>query len=661
MKNSLLFLALVIIPGFRTYAQQLSATSIMLKKTQMANVREPPQQADVILSNTPQPPQAKAAGAALYTQSFASMPAGWSVSTNSGSINGWRWAIAAPTGTGNNYPINGLINSTTKSNGWLLYNADSVISNHTGSTPFGGAVTSSPIAIGASHQNVMLSFQQYYRYSQGDSCFVDVSSNGTSWTAFPVYPNMALTQYGFLYRNPTITTINVSSVVGGQANAYIRFRFNSTAPTYSFNWLIDDLVLYDADSTDLGITYSGIVSASNRDSSFSSSYGYSSIPLQFADTVYPITYLSNYGLLPVANTVVTARYYLGNTLLATQTSNAAAPLAGRDSAVVIGNGYKPTAAGDYVVALSISQTGDGVAQNNADTIRFSVTDTVYASHGVDFTERNCYLNRPSASSIQYWGARFTISNGQHDTITSVSAAFRPVTAAGQRVQAQLYKASGSGTNYSWNPVAISTTRTLAASDISTASSVVIISFPFRISGHNYAPLILSDGDYAIVLTTVNATGDCAVYSMVPPLPAAPAFIGYQGQTDVSYNDGGLNFAVAGGIATGIVQVPLVHPNFGNARALLGIEEAMQILLGAAFPNPANESVHIPVALAYMGNAQITLTNAIGQEVARKDLGRMNAGVMQLASFATGQLPDGVYFYAVKAEGGQAAGRIVVRH
>jgi len=126
-----------------------------------------------------------------------------------------------------------------------------------------------------------------------------------------------------------------------------------------------------------------------------------------------------------------------------------------------------------------------------DTIRFSVTDSVYASHGTNFTERNCYLNRPSNSTLLYWGARFSISNGLKDTITSVSAAFRPVTQPGARVQAQLYKASGSGVTYSWFSVATTPTRTLTASDISTTGNVVMTTFPFAVAGHNFAPLILT--------------------------------------------------------------------------------------------------------------------------------------------------------------------------
>ncbi|MEO6831618.1 MAG: hypothetical protein ABI378_04905, partial [Chitinophagaceae bacterium] len=381
-------------------------------------------------------PHAKITAAAFYNQSFASLPTGWTVSANSSSVNGWRWANTAPSGTGNNFPVIALINSTSKNDGWLLYNADSVINQSGSARPFGGSITSAAIAVGASHTNVMLSFQQYFRYSQGDSCFVDVSNNGSTWTAFPIYPNMALSQYGYLYSNATLTTLNVSSVIGGQANAYIRFRFNSTAAQYSFNWLIDDLMLYDADSTDLGIHYSGLASISSPNDGFTTSYGFSSIPLSLADTIFPITYRSNYGLHATTNTTITARYFLGSTLVNTQLDMiSVTPLGAMDSVFVFKNGYKPTAIGNYVVALQINQLGDAFAQNDVDTIRFSVTDSAYATYGTDFMERTTYLSRPSSSTLQYWGARFTVGQGEKDTITSVSAAFRPNTAVGSRVQA----------------------------------------------------------------------------------------------------------------------------------------------------------------------------------------------------------------------------------
>jgi hypothetical protein len=72
------------------------------------------------------------------------------------------------------------------------------------------------------------------------------------------------------------------------------------------------------------------------------SYSYGSIPLSFADTVFPITYCSNYGLSAASNTMLTAQYYHYGSLLTTQTANIAAmPLAARDGAVAFPTGYKP--------------------------------------------------------------------------------------------------------------------------------------------------------------------------------------------------------------------------------------------------------------------------------------------------------------------------------
>jgi hypothetical protein len=666
MTQRILLLAIILMTGMATQAQRLSNTSLVRTEgrpaPEVVERTELPLNSFAAHSTPPSVPQAKGAGTAFYTQSFPSLPTGWTVMANTGSVNGWRWANAAPVGAGNSFPIMGLINSSSKGDGWLLYNADSVLNTAGATRPIGGAITSAAIPVGASHTNVMLSFQQYYRYSEGDTCYVDVSSNGTTWTSYPVYPNNTLSQFGFLYRNPTVNTINISSVVGGQANAYVRFRFISTAPTYSFNWLIDDLMLSDADATDLGITYSGIASVSDPNSGFTTGYGYTSIPVRFADTVFPITYLSNYGLGTVTGTTITAQYYLGSSLLATHTATVTtAPLGARDSAVVFNTGFKPTAIGNYAIALSINPSGDGTTSNNVDTIRFRVSDTVYATYGSKFTERNCYLSRPSATTLQYWGSRFTIANGQFDTLTSVTVAFRPETVAGQRVQAQLYKASGSGTTFTWDAITLSTTRTLTASDISTTGNVVLTNIPMRLFATGFGPLILGDGDYAIVLTTVNATNDVAVYSMEPPMPTAPALIGYQGQSATSANDGSLTFSAGNGIATGIVQVPLVHANFGYGRSLVGVKDAESVVLGAAFPNPAKTQVNIPFVLQQSGTAEVVVSNTIGQVVVSIKLGQTSAGKMQVAIVPTNTLVDGVYYYTVKVENGQATGRVVVRH
>ncbi|MEO6833757.1 MAG: T9SS type A sorting domain-containing protein, partial [Chitinophagaceae bacterium] len=227
--------------------------------------------------------------------------------------------------------------------------------------------------------------------------------------------------------------------------------------------------------------------------------------------------------------------------------------------------------------------------------------------------------------------------------------------------AQLYRAASNGSSFDWLPIQSSAILTLGASDISTATNLVTVSFPLRLLNKNYTSLVLGAGDYAVVVSTVNATADVEVYSMAPPLPTAPAFIGYQGQTDNSTNDGNLNFASAGGIATGIVQVPLVRPNFGNARALLAVKETAPMLVGVAYPNPANTIVHIPFGLQQAGSLQLSLSNSLGQVVCYKDLGIVGAGNMQNATLSTKQLPEGLYFYCIATGNSKETGSLVIKH
>jgi hypothetical protein len=43
------------------------------------------------------------------------------------------------------------------------------------------------------------------------------------------------------------------------------------------------------------------------------------------------------------------------------------------------------------------------------------------------------------------------------------------------------------------------------------------------------------------------------------------------------------------------------------------------------------------------------------------MGLLGAGIMHLAPFPVSQLPEGLYFYTVEANGSRATGRVVVKH
>jgi hypothetical protein len=80
----------------------------------------------------------------------------------------------------------------------------------------------------------------------------------------------------------------------------------------------------------------------------------------------------------------------------------------------------------------------------------------------------------------------------------------------------------------------------------------------------------------------------------------------------------------------------------------------------AYPNPANSEVAIGVAVTKAANVQVSLVNTLGQQVATKDLGKVNPG-KTIASFSTGSLPAGIYVYTVNADGQRMTGRVVITH
>lgn len=78
----------------------------------------------------------------------------------------------------------------------------------------------------------------------------------------------------------------------------------------------------------------------------------------------------------------------------------------------------------------------------------------------------------------------------------------------------------------------------------------------------------------------------------------------------------------------------------------------------SFPSPASEYVNIKFARKEQANVSISICNLLGQVVATKDLKNTNG---ETVAFSTDNLPPGVYFYTIAANGSSETGRIEVQH
>ena len=77
-----------------------------------------------------------------------------------------------------------------------------------------------------------------------------------------------------------------------------------------------------------------------------------------------------------------------------------------------------------------------------------------------------------------------------------------------------------------------------------------------------------------------------------------------------------------------------------------------------YPNPFNPSTKIAFTLPHAAEVSIRVYNALGQEIAVLQQGRLTAG-SHAVEWQAGELSSGVYFYRLSAEGAQLTRKMVL--
>jgi hypothetical protein len=341
--------------------------------------------------------------------------------------------------------------------------------------------------------------------------------------------------------------------------------------------------------------------------------------------------------------------------------------------IATGGYLPPSDTGLFTIAFSVNQTGDAFAANNTDTALFRLTDSVLTM-SVGSRTSNWGVQTPATATApvlyRQVGTWFEIPQGKQDTLTGVFAAFNTGTTVGSNVGIQIYKlaqggtATGTSTNYTF--VGETKYKALTAGEISTATAVVSPFFPIDPNAStNTSDLILTGGFYAAVVRGQNNPVGNTI-TLVSYQSPAWGFLGSYGTLDTSDNQASQTYGAAGGghfVFNLGNSVPFVRPSFGNGRAVFptSVKDIRVATLGAAYPNPANTKVSIPVTLSESSDVTVTLSNAQGQVIARQELGKQAAGRSFEITFPTGSLANGVYFYSVDAAGTKTTGRVAVTH
>ncbi|MFH2142333.1 MAG: T9SS type A sorting domain-containing protein [Bacteroidota bacterium] len=183
----------------------------------------------------------RALGDIIYEEHFAGvMPAGWS-SSNTIAFQ-WVWTDTGPAGV--TPGADEEIESTTKVNGWMMYDSDA--------GPGGSydAKLTSPSWDFSAHSSVMVSFEEFFRKwdSPGPNLvYLEVSNDSINWTSFEFHSEYFTKDQT---PNPTTTVVNITSIAAGQSQVWVRFRMTGD---WDYNWQIDDLIFAEASDNDLRI------------------------------------------------------------------------------------------------------------------------------------------------------------------------------------------------------------------------------------------------------------------------------------------------------------------------------------------------------------------------------------------------------------------------
>ena len=206
-------------------------------------------------TNTPSNTNNLKSKAVIWSEDFSGgFPAGWTIQDSSG-ICPWVWSNDGSWGyyNSNNAASAGTaIGSSSAANGFLICDPDSA-NNDVYGQPSGSTYqyldsyfTTSVIDL-TGYSNVVLEFEQFFRYNNTVDMNVMVSNNNVTWTTYTVQGNSSNNTYS---DNPDSVKINISAVAGNQPTVYLKIGWSARV----YFWQIDDIKITEAETNDLTIT-----------------------------------------------------------------------------------------------------------------------------------------------------------------------------------------------------------------------------------------------------------------------------------------------------------------------------------------------------------------------------------------------------------------------
>jgi hypothetical protein len=587
----------------------------------------------------------------LWTEDFGNgFPAGWGLFNPTGH-NPWKWSLGGSHGNfnGNNAtaPSN-PIQSTTAANGFLINDPDSA--NHfefgqpSGTTYqfLESYVYTNRIDLGAAYNNLVLEFQQFFRFNNSLALNVLVSTDSLTWTTFNVSGGVANNTAS---ANPVKVTIPLQPAVGNTRFVYLAFGWNPRV----YYWMIDDINIYQAPPNAMSLTtWQGapptdiLYRPNNNGPLGDAKHGI--LPLKQSRGIAFDANVNNWGSNAQTNVKLEVDIFdETSSLVTTLTSPAAPTLLPLDTltfAVLTTNTWTPSAEGTYTARYRVVSDSINPASSipvPTDSIRFFVTDTIMST---DFNVSNNVIGTNSNFGEDACSFMPRMDLTANERAYGVWVRLSTQTQPGGTMELLIHDTTGLNltSGFPGFPLA-SGTRTITAADISNGFVY------FSLVDANGMPLVLNGGSYYVEVVLFSNAGANPIFLLNDQTVAQPGW-------------STLFFSTRAG------QAPRYFTGFSNSRQYasphirlitcddvnnncpprsISLESIAGPLPVNLYPNPTTGSIQLDFGgqKTYEG-VNIRVVNTNGKLMLEKQLPRvMGTEKIDLSSMA-----NGLYFLTI---------------
>ncbi len=553
--------------------------------------------------------------ATIYSEDFATgLPATWVQDDSTGAGEVWVYTNVGPSGD-----TSLSLKSTTRSNGWMMFDDDGYGSN----ADIASASLISPAIDCSSNALVFLTLQEHFRQYLTGSGTIYVSNDSITWTA--VHSAETDLGQGETTVNPYAPVIDISAVAANQANVYLKFTYRGD---FDYYWQIDDIEVYEPAAID--------VSAFNAQPLSSE---YTILPISQAANLYFTGEVRNSGSTATSggSALIEVIDSATNTAAYSETVNLPVIASLATESVLTTTAFTPTAAATYFVRMTVTLAGDASTGNDIfESTTTIVSDSIFArDNGAN--DGSLGIGAGPANGIV--GQNFTVTAASQVTSVSffLTDGMTP-NPAGSPIWATI-RTQASGSEPSNTIMASSDTMHLMPGDIASGGqwfTLPVRSVPSLTAGQYF--IGVHEEDSLLTLSYSNAIQTPGtVWASWDGVPTPPAVNGWALASDL------LNFNFA-------YQLRL---NFGDVS--IGVDKLNTLSGFEVYPNPSRGMINISNTKNDNSDYSVNVYNAIGQSVYATKITTASLTTIDLSS-----QPSGIYQVKITNNSGSFNQSVVIK-